>query len=168
MEKGRAIAVVGGLVLALAVLGQVVRDSDPLRPSQTQAYGAPAPWGQLATGVCQAMQDRISYSGYQHWKPLADNRPLSRVAVLRRELLELHEDGLRQIRAHGPPTAGAPARAVVLYEGMLAAIRNVIGAAERGDAAAYDEANFRMMLAIQATRTAFDRAGAGRICSFAI
>jgi hypothetical protein len=114
------------------------------------------------------MQDRIGSYGYEHWQPLVDNQPLARVAVLRGELLEVHEEGLRQLRAHGPRTTGAPARAVLLYERMLAAIRNVIGAADRGDAAAYGEGNVRMVLAIQATRTAFERAGAGRICSFAI
>jgi hypothetical protein len=51
---------------------------------------------------------------------------------------------------------------------MLATIRDVIRTAERRDTAAFQEANVRMVLAIQATRTAFARAGAGRICDFAI
>jgi len=61
-------------------------------------------------------------------------------------------------------TAAAPvARQVIPYQRG-----SQLRGAERSDRAAYNEANVRMVLATQATRTAFEREGAGRICDFAI
>jgi hypothetical protein len=54
------------------------------------------------------------------------------------------------------------------YEKMLAAIRGVIPPAARNDRDAYNRADIRMVLSIEATRKAFDRLGAGHICDFGI
>ena len=159
MRKRTAIAIVGGLVVALVLLPHAFRSR---RSLDRRA------WAQMASAACWRMQNRISAEGWAHWKPLADRRPLGRIAVLRRELLELHRAGLREILAHGPPPDGPPARAVVRYRRMLVMIRDVARAAERRDVAAYRDADVRMVLAIQATRTAFEQAGTENICNFAI
>jgi hypothetical protein len=114
------------------------------------------------------MQDRMSQLGSDYWTPVNLNGPLPRIAAVRRTWLEIHEDGLRLLRSSATASARSQRHALALYEEMLADIRAVIPPAERNDRAAYNEANVRMVLAIQATRSAFEREGAGRICDFAI
>ena len=149
-------------VLALAVLVAT------FAAQQGRSGQRASSWAQVATRACEHMQQRIGFYGWKHWKPLADNRPLARVAVLRQELLVIHEDGLREIRSRAPASTPAQARAVARYSEMLRAIRSVIRTARRGEVRAYNDANVRMVRAIVATRTAFTRAGAGNICNFAI
>jgi hypothetical protein len=117
-----------------------------------------------ATRACEDMQAQISAFGWAHWRPLTTNRPLAKVASLRRELLAIHVVGIRGLRAH----TYAEARALHLYRNMLVDIRAVIRAAARGNVAAYTAANLRLVLSISGTRSAFERAGADRICDFAI
>jgi hypothetical protein len=117
-----------------------------------------------ATRVCEDMQAQISAVGWDHWKPLSTGRPLAKVADLRRELLVVEATGLRKMHAH----TYAEARALHLYRKMLDDIRRVIRAAASGSVSAYTAANVRMVLSISATRSAFERAGAARICNFAI
>jgi hypothetical protein len=124
----------------------------------------PRPSWPEATNACESMQARISAFGWKYWKPLSTGRPLAKVAALRQEDLLIHEAGLRQMRAH----THAQARALYLYRNMLSDMRRVISAAERRDVSSYTSANVRLVLSISATRLAFKRAGAARICEFAI
>lgn len=114
------------------------------------------------------MWHRMTNHEFGHWRAIDEDGPLSRVAVLRREWLGIHRDGLRTLRAEAPATTRAQVRAIRQYFRMLDTIRGVIRAAESDDRRAYDSANVRMVLSIQDTRAAFKRAGAGRICDFAI
>jgi len=97
-----------------------------------------------------------------------EDRSLSRVAVLRREWLIIHQDGLRAIRAEAPAKTHMQLDAVADYVHMLNTIRRVARVGEMGDRRAYNTANVHMVLAIVKTRKAFARAGAGRICNFGI
>jgi hypothetical protein len=103
-----------------------------------------------------------------YWQPLNEDRPLSRIAVLRREWLIIHQDGLTTIRARAPAKTPRAIRAVGDYVRMLDTIRRVVQAAKTGDRRAYNVANIHMVLAIIETRKAFARAGAGRVCNFGI
>jgi hypothetical protein len=110
----------------------------------------------------------MSEQGPQFFEPINDNGALPKVAAARRTWLEIHEDGLRQLRDAVPAETDAQRRALAVYEQMLAAIRGVIPPAARNDREAYNRANIRMVLSIVATRKAFDRLGAGHICDFGI
>ena len=125
-------------------------------------------WAGAATAACQSMWDRMKSFPPNHWQPLSEDRPLSRIALLRREWLVIHRDGLREIGARAAAKTPQARRAVGDYVRMLDTIRRVAQAAKTGDRRAYNVANIRMVLAIVKTRKVFARAGAGRVCNFGI
>jgi hypothetical protein len=125
-------------------------------------------WANAATAACQSMWERMKSYPAHYWQPLNEDRPLSRIAVLRREWLIIHQDGLTTIRARAPAKTPRAIRAVGDYVRMLDTIRRVVQAAKTGDRRAYNVANIHMVLAIVETRKAFARAGAGRVCNFGI
>lgn len=114
------------------------------------------------------MQNRMTRQGPRVWRPINFNGPLPNVAAARRTWLEIHADGLRQLRNAAPAQTKTQRQALVVYEKMLAAIRAVIPPAARNDREAYNRANIRMVLSILSTRKVFERLGAGHICDFAI
>jgi hypothetical protein len=69
------------------------------------------------------MQDRMSRQGPDFFRPINFNGPLPKVAAARRTWLEIHEDGLRQLREAVPAATRAQRHALNVYEKMLAAIR---------------------------------------------
>ncbi len=125
-------------------------------------------WAGAATAACQSMWERMKSYPPNYWQPLNEDRPLSRIAVLRREWLVIHQDGLTTIRARAPAKTPRAIRAVGDYVRMLDTIRRVAQVAKTGDRRAYNVANIHMVLAIVETRKAFARAGAGRVCDFGI
>jgi hypothetical protein len=125
-------------------------------------------WARAATSSCRSMWERMKNYPSGYWRPLYEDRSLSRVAVLRREWLIIHQDGLRAIRAEAPAKTRMQLDAVADYVHMLNTIRRVARVAEMGDRRAYNTANVHMVLAIVKTRKAFARGGAGRICNFGI
>jgi hypothetical protein len=125
-------------------------------------------WANAATAACQSMWERMKSYPANYWQPLNADRPLSRVAVLRREWLIIHQDALTTIRARAPAETPGAIRAVGDYVRMLDTIRRVVQVAKTGDRRAYNVANIRMVVAIVETRKAFGRAGAGRACDFGI
>jgi hypothetical protein len=125
-------------------------------------------WANAATAACQSMWERMKSYPAHYWQPLNEDRPLSRIAVLRREWLVIHQDGLTTIRAGARAMTPRARRAVGDYVRMLDTIRRVVQAAKTGDRRAYNVANIHMVLAIVETRKAFARAGAGRVCDFGI
>ncbi|HXZ57389.1 MAG TPA: hypothetical protein VEG40_07395 [Gaiellaceae bacterium] len=137
-------------------------------PSRSYPARGPSVWARAATDACTSMQDRMSRQGPEFFGPINNDGPLPKVAAARRTWLEIHEDGLRQLREAVPARTGAQGRAVKVYEEMLTAIRGVIPPAARNDRDAYNRANIRMILSIVATRKDFDSLGAGHICDFAI
>ena len=140
-------------------------------PSNAAGRETTAPrvtWASAATAACQSMWERMESYPPNYWRPLNEDRPLSRIAVLRREWLVIHQDGLRAIRARAPAKTPRTRRAVGDYARMLDTIRRVVQAAKTGDRRAYNVANIHMILAIVETRKAFKRAGAGRVCGFGI
>lgn len=165
MRDRHRIAVVGGLVL-LAIVAHSARAPEPDRRREPAPL-PPAAWAEAATQTCRTIQSRISAFGHDHWRPLTENRPLARVAILRRQLLDVQEGSARGLRARGAAPPGAATHALALHAYMLDTIRDVIRAAERGDADAYAAANLRMAYAIETTRGAWKRAGADRSCDFA-
>jgi hypothetical protein len=72
-----------------------------------------------------------------YWRPLYEGRSLARVAVLRREWLIIHQDGLRAIRAEAPAKTRLQVDAVGDYIHMLNTIRRVARAAQSGDRRPY-------------------------------
>ena len=154
------------LVLAVVLWGVLERNGTADR-APYPARGSSA-WARAATDACTAMQDQMSRQGPEFFGPVNNNGPLPKVAAARRTWLEIHQDGLRQLRDAIPATTGAQRHAMNVYEKMLAAIRGVIPPAARNDRDAYNRANIRMVLSIVATRKAFDSLGAGHICDFGI
>jgi hypothetical protein len=156
------------LVLLFAASLRAVTNDDAGEPPTTDEAQARDLWAHAATRSCERMQWRISVHGWDYWKPLNVNQPGRRTALLRREELVIHEDGLREIRSQVRSPNHGQAHALALYVQMLTAIRAVIRTATRGAAQDYYEADVRMRRLIQLTRAAFTREGAGRICDFAI
>jgi len=162
------------LALVLLVLAAVLwgvaesggrADRSPIR--RDPARGS-SNWARAATDACTWMQDQMSRRGSVFWRPINFNGPLPRIAVARRTWLSIHAEGLRRLRDAVPARTSAQRHAIAVYEGMLAAIRGVIPPAARNDRDAYNRANIRMVLSIEATRKEFDRLGAGHICGFGI
>jgi hypothetical protein len=154
------VAVAGVIVAVLLVTA-----SDAAGRTKTAQQNT---WSRTATSVCRSMWERMKSHRAGYWRPLIENRPLSRIAVLRDEWLVNHQDGLRAIRARAPAKTRLQLSAVGDYVHMLDTIRRVARAARTGDRRAYDVANIHMVLAIEETRRAFAHAGAGRICNFGI
>src|SRR2546423_5570217 len=90
-------------------------------PSNAAGRETTAPrvtWASAATAACQSMWERMESYPRNYWRPLEKDRPLSRIAVLRREWLVIHQDRLRAIRPRAtakPP----PARRAVRHYGHI-------------------------------------------------
>ncbi|MFL5968183.1 MAG: hypothetical protein ACJ74L_01185 [Gaiellaceae bacterium] len=156
MQLLGTVAATAGLVIAPSAVANRMDTADAI------------PWPRAATSSCRSMFERMKNYPNGYWQPLVENRPLSRVAVLRREWLIIHQDGLRAIRAQAPARTRLQVNAVGEYVHMLDTIRRVARTAETGDRRAYNVANVQMALAILKTRRAFAHAGAGHICDFGI
>src|SRR2546429_9495699 len=87
-------------------------------------------WASAATAACQSMWERMESSPRNYWRPVEKDRPLSRIAVLRREWLVIHQDGLRAIRGRATAKTPRARRAVGDYVHMLDTIRRVVQAAK--------------------------------------
>jgi len=157
------------LVLAVVLWGALESSGTADRsPSRRYPARGSSTWARAATDACTWMQDEMGRQGPEFFRPLNFNGPLPKVAVARRTWLEIHEDGLRQLRDAVPAPNGVQRHAMDVYETMLASIRGVIPPAAHNDRDAYNRANIRMVLSIVATRRAFDSLGAGHICDFGI
>lgn len=166
MNPSRTIVFTGALLVLLLIAGNAWRTREQ---SPDLARERVLAWGEAATQACWTIQNRISAYGWDHWEPLNEaDQPLARVAARRRQIVEFQEDALRLLRSRGPAPPGAPTEALRRFERTLAATRDVIRTAERGDTAAYVQADLRMRHSILATRAAFERAGAENVCNFAI
>ncbi len=154
------------LVAAVTIFGVACIGSTPRSADAASSSG----WALAANRSCRQMENRMENHPAWYWNELAVYPPRNfpRVAYLRRVWWKVHRDGLAEISAHAAASRATELRAEATYRYMLRTILAVAKAADSAKLAAYNDADVRMRRAILATRAAFRRAGAARICTVAI